>query len=62
MRCFFLVSRVYLAEAGSFGDFHTTYAQMEKAIESMAAAAPDRVKIYDIGLTNEHRMRHSRTR
>lgn len=40
------------------GDFHTTYAQMEKVIESIAAAAPDRVKIYDIGLTNEHRMQH----
>ena len=40
------------------GDFHTTYAQMEKVIESIAAAAPDRVKIFDIGLTNEHRMQH----
>src|SRR5829696_2202022 len=40
------------------GDFHTTYAQMEKVIDSIAAAAPDRVKIYDIGETNEHRMQH----
>ncbi|MEP7212743.1 MAG: M14 family zinc carboxypeptidase [Acidobacteriota bacterium] len=40
------------------GDFHTTYAQMEKVIESIAVAAPDRVKIYDIGETNEHRMQH----
>lgn len=40
------------------GDFHTTYAQMEKVIEQIAAAAPDRVKIYDIGLTNEYRMQH----
>ncbi|MGI8640584.1 MAG: M14 family zinc carboxypeptidase, partial [Pyrinomonadaceae bacterium] len=40
------------------GDFHTTYAQMEKVIESIAKAAPDRVKIYDIGETNEHRMMH----
>lgn len=40
------------------GDFHTTYAQMEKVIESIAKAAPDRVRIYDIGLTNEHRMQH----
>ncbi len=40
------------------GDFHTTYAQMEKVIETIAASAPDRVKIYDIGLTNEHRMQH----
>jgi len=40
------------------GDFHTTYAQMEQVITAIAAAAPDRVKIYDIGLTNEHRMQH----
>lgn len=40
------------------GDFHTTYAQMEKVIESIAKAAPDRVRIYDIGTTNEHRMQH----
>src|SRR5690348_11642091 len=40
------------------GDFHTTFAQMEQAINAIAAAAPDRVKIYDIGLTNEHRMQH----
>lgn len=40
------------------GDFHTTYAQMEKVIEAIAKAAPDRVKIYDIGTTNEHRMQH----
>ncbi|MBV9215218.1 MAG: hypothetical protein JO053_03495, partial [Acidobacteria bacterium] len=40
------------------GDFHTTYAQMENVINAIAAAAPDRVKIYDIGLTNEHRMQH----
>ncbi len=40
------------------GDFHTTYAQMEKVIEAIAKAAPDRVKVYDIGLTNEYRMQH----
>ncbi len=40
------------------GDFHTTYAQMEKVIESIAKAAPDRVKIFDIGETSEHRMQH----
>lgn len=40
------------------GDFHTTYAQMEQVINAIAAAAPDRVKIMDIGLTNEHRMQH----
>ena len=40
------------------GDFHTTYAQMERVMEAIAAAAPDRVKVYDIGLTNEHRMQH----
>jgi hypothetical protein len=40
------------------GDHHTTYAQMEKVIDEIAKAAPDRVKIFDIGLTNEHRMQH----
>ena len=40
------------------GDFHTTYAQMERVIEAIAKAAPDRVKIFDIGETNEHRMQH----
>lgn len=40
------------------GDHHTTYAQMEQVINAIAAAAPDRVKIYDIGTTNEHRMQH----
>ncbi len=40
------------------GNFHTTYAQMERVIEAIAKAAPDRVKIYDIGETNEHRMQH----
>src|SRR5688572_30600435 len=40
------------------GEHHTTYAQMEKVIEEIAKAAPDRVKIFDIGLTNEHRMQH----
>ncbi len=40
------------------GDHHTTYAQMEQVITAIAAAAPDRVKIYDIGETNEHRMQH----
>ena len=40
------------------GDFHTTYAQMEKVVDEIAKAAPDRVKVYDIGTTNEHRMQH----
>jgi hypothetical protein len=40
------------------GDFHTTYAQMEQVINAIAASAPDRVKVYDIGETNEHRMQH----
>jgi hypothetical protein len=40
------------------GDFHTTYAQMEQVINAIAAAAPDRVKNFDIGETNEHRMQH----
>ena len=40
------------------GDFHTTYSQMERVIEAIAKAAPDRVRVYDIGLTNEYRMQH----
>ena len=40
------------------GEHHTTYAQMEKVIEEIAKASPDRVKIFDIGLTNERRMQH----
>ncbi|HYP50571.1 MAG TPA: M14 family zinc carboxypeptidase, partial [Pyrinomonadaceae bacterium] len=40
------------------GDFHTTYAQMEKVVETIARAAPDRVRVFDIGETNEHRMMH----
>lgn len=40
------------------GDFHTTYAQMEKYIEEVQKSAPDRVRIFDIGLTNEYRMQH----
>ncbi|MCY7348318.1 MAG: hypothetical protein LH614_19155 [Pyrinomonadaceae bacterium] len=40
------------------GDFHTNYAQMERVIEAIAKAAPDRVKVFDIGLTNEYRMQH----
>jgi hypothetical protein len=40
------------------GEQHTTYAQMEKVIEEIAKAAPDRVRIFDIGETNERRMMH----
>lgn len=40
------------------GEHHTTYAQMEKVIEEIARAAPDRVKVFDIGLTPEYRMQH----
>ena len=40
------------------GDHHTTYGQMEQVIQSVAKAAPDRVKIYEIGTTNEHRMQY----
>lgn len=40
------------------GTFHTNYAQMEGVIGQIAKAAPDRVRIYDIGLTNEYRMQH----
>ena len=40
------------------GEQHTTYAQMEMVIEAIAEKASDRVKIFDIGLTNENRMQH----
>ncbi len=40
------------------GDHHTTYGQMEQVIYAIQKAAADRVKIYEIGTTNEHRMQH----
>ncbi len=40
------------------GDHHTTYAQMEQYINAVQKAASDRVRIFDIGLTNEYRMQH----
>ncbi len=40
------------------GDFHTNYAMMERVIQAIAQAAPDRVRVFDIGLTNEYRMQH----
>ncbi|HEY0460142.1 MAG TPA: M14 family zinc carboxypeptidase [Pyrinomonadaceae bacterium] len=40
------------------GDHHTTYAQMEAYINAVQKGAPERVRIFDIGLTNEYRMQH----
>jgi hypothetical protein len=40
------------------GEFHTNYALMERVIEKIAQAAPDRMRMIDIGETNEHRMMH----
>lgn len=40
------------------GEHHTTYAQMESVINMIAKFASDRVRIFDIGLTNEYRMQH----
>ncbi|MBD0371162.1 MAG: hypothetical protein ICV60_10035 [Pyrinomonadaceae bacterium] len=40
------------------GAFHTNYAMMERVISAIAQAAQDRVRITDIGETNEHRMMH----
>lgn len=40
------------------GDLHTTYAQMESVVNAIAKASPDRVRVFDIGETNEHRMQH----
>jgi hypothetical protein len=40
------------------GEFHTNYALMERVIEKISQAATDRVRVMDIGETNEHRMMH----
>lgn len=40
------------------GEFHTNYATMERVIEKIAQAAPDRIRLTDIGETNEHRTMH----
>jgi hypothetical protein len=40
------------------GAFQANYAMMERVIQSIAQAAPDRVRVFDIGLTNEYRMQH----
>jgi len=40
------------------GEFHTNYALMERVINATQQAAPDRVRVMDIGETNEHRMMH----
>ncbi|MDT7809448.1 MAG: hypothetical protein QOJ70_3261 [Acidobacteriota bacterium] len=40
------------------GAFHTNYAMMERVMQAIAQAAPDRVRVFDIGLTNEYRMQH----
>jgi hypothetical protein len=40
------------------GAFHTNYASMERVIEKISQTASDRVRIIDIGETNEHRMMH----
>ncbi len=40
------------------GEFHTNYALMERVIEKISEAAKDRVRVMDIGETNEHRMMH----
>jgi hypothetical protein len=40
------------------GEFHTNYATMERVLLGIAQAAPDRVRVTDIGETNEHRMMH----
>jgi hypothetical protein len=40
------------------GDFHTNYAMMERVIGAIAQGASDRVRVFDIGLTNEYRMQH----
>lgn len=41
------------------GTHHTTYGQMEQVIFAIAKASPDRVKIFEIGTTPEHRMQYA---
>jgi hypothetical protein len=41
------------------GAFHTNYATMERWLDRVAQAAPDRVRVTDIGETNEHREMHA---
>lgn len=41
------------------GTHQTTYGQMEQVILAIAKAAPDRVKIFEIGTTPEHRMQYA---
>jgi Zinc carboxypeptidase. len=40
------------------GEQHTTYGQMEQVVFAIAKAAPDRVKVFEIGTTNENRMQY----
>ncbi len=40
------------------GDFHTNYATMERTVNAIVSAAPERMKIIDIGRTNELRQMH----
>lgn len=40
------------------GDHHTTYAQMEQVMTAIQRSSPDRVKIFEIGTTPEHRMQY----
>ena len=40
------------------GEFHTNYAMMERVVNAVAQSASDRVRVFDIGLTNEYRMQH----
>jgi hypothetical protein len=40
------------------GEFHTNYSMMERVLEKIAQVATDRVRVMDIGETNEHRMMH----
>lgn len=40
------------------GEQHTTYAQMEQVMNAIQRSSPERVKIYEIGTTNENRMQY----
>lgn len=52
------VPRPQIVTRFDVGEFHTNYATMERWLERVAQAAPERVRVLDIGETNEHRMMH----
>ncbi len=40
------------------GSWHTTYGRMERYLDALTAAAPERVRVFDYGVSNEHQTMH----